>query len=637
MWFEGIYRLGKAYKFFPSVKSVDEKFRRIEFPYNSSEVLSGIMLFLIIFGLIGLLLFFVLLPGIPLVGWSFLFYTFVVVFSSYVYATGIYYTQRMIDYKEEMLYALLEMSNYISLDTSIEYALIQANKNLHGVLHDQFETILGKIKNKEYKELGEGISAFIPTWLEVNPEFVKGLSLLQTASMSPPGDRDKILSEIIETIILGYYEQGKRFTEELSSQTQGLIAIGVIFPMMMLMMIPMVSVFMPDLINLPILLFTFNIFFPTLLAILAMQFAANRVQVNTIRLEFAPDFKPLPKKFFAIPLAILIVFSMPTVFHFAELMHNYSMGFFDLPKEYAWESIITIWTSSLGIFLAIEITAFAYYRKYKKLWQKIFEVEQDLPHLLQVLTTYLSLNRSIESILQDIIDDYQRHGLGRHPTTSILEEIRERLLRTKKTIYEIAKNVMSRICPSKRVASTFEKIVGFTDIDQLSAAKSSRMIREQTLSIFKLDDYIRTLLADTLSLVTAAITVLAPLLSSAAVIMSMAIVMSLQYIQDKLQKIFELFGGHIDLGLVKLEKIIPPTILEFVIGLYFLEMAVILGLFLSNIKNGTDTFKISETIMKNLLTAFVLYSILLILGYWAFRDIVFTQILKSGGFQPMSL
>ena len=60
-------------------------------------------------------------------------------------------------------------------------------------------------------------------------------------------------------------------------------------------------------------------------------------------------------------------------------------------------------------------------------------------------------------------------------------------------------------------------------------------------------------------------------------------------------------------------------------------MVVILGLFLSNIKNGTDRFKIAETIMKNLLTAFVLYSILLILGYWAFREVVFTQILQSSG------
>jgi hypothetical protein len=156
------------------------------------------------------------------------------------------------------------------------------------------------------------------------------------------------------------------------------------------------------------------------------------------------------------------------------------------------------------------------------------------------------------------------------------------------------------------------------------------MIRSQQLSIFRLDDYIRTLLADTLSLVYASVTFMAPLLSGAAVVMAMAIVMSLTFIQDKLQSIFALFGGSLDLGLVKLEKIIPPTILEFVIGIYFMEMVLILSLFLSNIKYGTDKFKIAETINKNMVIAFALYTVILLVGYFVFKEFVFEGVLKGG-------
>jgi len=624
MWFKYIYDLGQKYPIIPKIRSIDKKFERVQFPYTSQDVLSGTAIFVAVFGTLGSILFFAL-PFLPLIGWSVLFYTFVIALAAYIYATGINYTQRMIDYREEMLLALLEMGNFISLDTSIEYAIIQANKNLHGVLHDQFEIILEKLALKKYKTLGEGFKDFIPKWLEVSPDFVKALSLLQTASISLPEDRERIINEVIESIIQSYYEQGKRFTEELSSQTQSLVALGVLFPMMMLMMIPMVSVFLPDVITLPMLIFGFNLFFPTLLLMLSMQFAANRVQVNTIRMEESPDFKPLSAKFYLIPVLIMVMFAVPAA------LHLYSLGFgMDIKREYSFEAVVIIWTTSLGIFLAVEIITGTYVNRYKKLWNKIYEVEQDLPHLLQVFATYLGLNRSVESILADVIDDYERHGFKKHPVTQVFREVQERLLRTKKTIFEIVRTELPKLNPSKRVTSIFEKVIGFTDIDQLSAAKSAKMIRKQQLSIFKLDDYIRTLLADTLSLVYATVTFMAPMLSGAAVVMAMAIVMSLTFIQDKLESIFALFGGQIDLGLVKLEKIIPPTMLEFVIGIYFMEMVIILSLFLSNVKYGTDKYKIAETINKNMLISFALYTMILLVGYFIFKEFVFEGVLKGG-------
>ncbi len=624
MWFGYIYDIGRKYPIIPKIKSIDKKFERVQFPYNSTDVLSGVAIFVAIFGSIGGMLF-IAMPFLPLIGWSVLFYTFVIAFASYIYATGINYTQRMIDYREEMLLALLEIGNFISLDTSIEYAIIESNKNLHGVLHDQFNIIIERLNRKKYKTLGDGFANFIPKWLEVSPDFVKALSLLQTAAISLPEDKNRIIDEVIESIIQSYYEQGKRFTEELSSQTQSLIAMGVLFPMMMLMMIPMVSVFLPDMISLPMLIFGFNLFFPTLLLMLAMQFAANRVQVNTIRMEQSPKFKPMSAKFYLIPILIMIMLAIPAA------IHLYSLGFgMDIKREYSIEAIVIIWISTFGIFLAVEIITGGYVRKYKKLWNEIYEVEQDLPHLLQVFAVYLSLNRSVESILADVIDDYERHGFKNHPVTHVFKQIQERLIRTKKTIFEIVHTVLPKLNPSKRVTSIFEKVIGFTDIDQISAAKSAKMIRKQQLSIFKLDDYIKTLLADTISLVYAAVTFMAPMLSGAAVIMAMAIVMSLTFIQDKLESIFELFGGSLELGLVKMEKIIPPTMLEFVIGIYFMEMVIILSLFLSNIKYGTDKFKIAETININMLIAFALYTVILLVGYFVFKEFVFEGILKGG-------
>ncbi|MBS3061642.1 MAG: hypothetical protein J4215_03600 [Candidatus Diapherotrites archaeon] len=623
MLFDAIYKLGRQNNFFPRLKSIDEKMELIACPYNSSDIISGILIFGGVFGLFGFLMLF-LLSSIPLIGWVILFYDVVIMAAAFVYITSVYYAQRIIDYKEEMLVGILEIANYISLDTSIDYAIQQTNMNLHGVLHDQFEIMLERIQRKKYKTIGEGFEDFIPIWLKVNPDFVKGLSLLQTATLSAKEEREKIILEVIETIIVAYHQSGKRFAEELSSQTQTMIGAGVIFPIMMLMLTPMISIFMPDFITLPMLIFIFNIFFPTILLMMAMQFAANRVQISAIQLDRSPDYRRIPTSFYAIPVVIVGIFLIPTILHFLSLSQVLVIN-----KEYSFENVVKIWTSTLGITIGVGIISWMYVNTHKKLWQRIHDIEADLPHLLQVFATYLSLNRSVESIMDDVIDDYKKHGLQNHPVTGMFSEMRERLYRTKDTMMEIVKNVLPTICPSKRVTSVFDKIVSFSDIDQASAAKSAKLIREQTISIYKLDDYIQTLLADTGSLVQGTITILIPLLASASVIMTMAIVMSLTFIEDKLAAIFELFGGHFELGLIKVDKIIPPTILEFVVGIYFLEMVLILSLFLSNVKHGTDKFKIAESVLTNTVMAFIIYSSLLLIGYFVFREFVFVQILGA--------
>jgi len=89
MWFEYIYNLGRRFTFFPKVTQIDEKLGLIQFPYTSSEILSGVVLLLAVFGSLGTVLLIFVLPSLPLVGWSIIFYTFVIGFASYAYATGV--------------------------------------------------------------------------------------------------------------------------------------------------------------------------------------------------------------------------------------------------------------------------------------------------------------------------------------------------------------------------------------------------------------------------------------------------------------------------------------------------------------------------------------------------------------------
>ncbi len=168
----------------------------------------------------------------------------------------------------------------------------------------------------------------------------------------------------------------------------------------------------------------------------------------------------------------------------------------------------------------------------------------------------------------------------------------------------------------------------FTDLSQKSAGSASKMVREQTLSIFKLDDYIRSLLSETVGLISITVNFLAPLLSAVAVIMSLAIVMSLSFISDQLSTISSSMGAEVkNLELVDIQTIIPPTIIELIVSIYLIEMVIVLSLYLTNIKIGNDRYQFVKTLNENIFTGFMIYATILISGFILFRSYIFQGVI----------
>ena len=106
-----------------------------------------------------------------------------------LFRSSIYYTQQLIDYREEMLKAIMKISTYISMQTSMEYAFKETTKDLRGTLKLQFDDILEKLRIKDKVTLGAATAEYIPVWNKINPEFVKALKLLQTATIDRKSTR----------------------------------------------------------------------------------------------------------------------------------------------------------------------------------------------------------------------------------------------------------------------------------------------------------------------------------------------------------------------------------------------------------------------------------------------------------------
>lgn len=617
-----IYKLGKRIPI--KIVSIDEKLQFVQFPYNSTSVVGTSIIFFVIFMLLS---FISVLYGSSFFVYLFFFFGIILAIALYIYPVSIFYTQQIIDYREEMLRAIMRMSTYISLGQSIEHAFIETSKDLNGTLKLQFENIIEKLRVKKETTLGGAWRHYIEKWNEINPEFVKALKLLQTAAMSPKDEQTTIINEILETIILAYHIQGKRFAEELASKAKTLIAVGVLLPIMTLMILPLISIFMPNIIKPSLIAFIYDVFFPVILLLMALHFSANRIQVNTIKIEQSPFYKKTPLIIYVICILIFIAFAIPTLIH----LKTINMTTIETAaREYALESVFAVWLIAFGLALSIYVFTWFYLRRNKKIWQDVFDTEADFPYLLQIFSTYLSLNRSLESVVPEVIDDYETHGFKNHPVVAVFRELKQKLYTTKRTIMDITTKTLPKICPSKKVSTNLAQIISFTDISQQSASKAAKMIRQQALSIHKLDDYIRGLLSETVSLINITTTMLAPLLAAAAVIMSLAIVMSLKFITMQLESIQSSMGvvGGSTLSLVDITKIIPPTLIELVVGFYLLSTIIVLSIFASNIKIGNDRYMMVKNINSNMF-GFMIYSVILFGGYILFKELVFKGVLGT--------
>jgi hypothetical protein len=622
-----IYKWGEKSPLRFNIPSVEKKLRFVEFPYSSQAVTGVTMSLLVIFMFLTIVSK-VLMPENlrEFFTYFFSFTGIILTMAAYMYPVNIFYTQRMMSYNEEMLKAVMRISTYVSMNMSIEYAIMNTTDHLWGTLRTQFLDIERQLKRRVKNTLGEVFEYYTPIWNSANPDFVKALRLVETAALSDDEDRRKILDEVQETLIISYHTTGKRFAEELASNAKTLVALGVLFPIITLMLLPLVSVFMPNFLRTPLIAFTYDVLFPGVLLIMALNFSAKRIQVDTIRLSDSPLYEKPSVWIWGIGAMIVVCCAIPTIVH----LQFIDMGTPEsVAREYEFGGVLMCWLLGAGISVAVILLSHLYVHKYQKLWDEVDETERDLPHLLQTFSTYLTLNRSVESIIPEIIDDYKTHGFSTHPVVKFFTRLMHELKVSKKSLAELTEKVLPKICPSRKVSGTLSQIISFTDVSQESAAKAAKMVRKQTIAIYQLDDYIRTMLSDTVSLINITTAMLAPMLCAAAILMSMAIVKSLVYIGNVLASLT--MGTVKDFSLVHVEQIIPPTVVEVIVSIYLIEMILVLSLFGSNIKIGNDSFQLIKALGNNMLIGFVIFSLILLVGYWGLERYIFGQFFGMGG------
>ena len=220
-----------------------------------------------------------------LFSFSFFSYFFLIFgfFSFWVY----YFPYLLVRYiriasSSEMTLCITYMVISLSKTPNLENAVIFTYKNLRGPLRKDFEKIVIDFNLRKIYSIEQGINRIIDKWSAEAREFSDALKLLVEYAKYPYRG-EKMLEEAVRLTVDGSYSKMTKYARDLKLPTTAILVLGIILPVIGLTLIPLVTIFIPEILSMSMVFFFYNIFLPTILFSLIIMLVEGRpMTVSTV-------------------------------------------------------------------------------------------------------------------------------------------------------------------------------------------------------------------------------------------------------------------------------------------------------------------------------------------------------------------
>ena len=553
-----------------------------------------------------------------------------------------------IEAQDEMITALLYIVLYLRLNPSLEGAVNFASEHLEGPMGMEFKSVMWDLHLKKHVDIVSALGEYSEKWSEWNRDFVRSLDIVNT-SMKEPSEtiREKELTRALNLMLEGVYSRMETYSEKMQTPIKMIYSMAILLPFMALMIIPMVSVFLAASFNPVYLFIIYNVLLPLFTFVYSYRLIARRPGTFSINISKHPDL-PAPRCMKVrigerrvnvpiLPIAVLVGFivAWAGIMHFFEISDYFlnptSVSKAILEREYEMINIFKSWTITLGAALACIIYFYATSFQAVRVKKEVTVIEEDFPAGIKTFGIYLGKNVPVENALEGTLEDYRRFRLMSTPIykfwSGVFNTMRNLSMSFEDALFD-PKAGMLNLYPSVLIKDVMSSLVQGIRKGSKHASLACKTISEYLNNIRKVNSLIHNLLMETVSSMYLLVAFIAPLLTASIAVMTDLIVKVLVYMAEKLAELEAVFGGTFlggegvlssDLSFVDIEKMLPPTALQVMVGIYCVEIVLLLSMIISGAQHGTDRVMRSYTIAKNMIIALLIYSIVLFAGI-AFFD-----------------
>ncbi len=642
-WYESYTRTAaKLINVKPSVNSAKELANAITFTglrTTPTGVYSALFLTIIIFVVFGLSAFVV--SGFSSITLPLIIILVGVGFGYYI----LKYTENQVKImrvraSSQVVLAILYMVVSMRMSPNLERALKFTASNISGELAWDMRKLVWDIMMRKYNSADEALSSYIVKWKPENEEFSEALRLIRDSQYHTPERAEATLDEALDVILEGTKSRMKTYTQDLRLPVMVIHMMGIILPVLGTIMAPMAAVFMGDALQPHYFIIGYNILLPLFIMWFINNTLKKRpVTISEININDAPGIPPKGTFFIggrnqrrtafpALPIALIIglLVMLPPIFYFSNSPE------FLLPPEGAVtkgaQFPIEALFMSIMITVAIGIAIASYFlltniQAIKK-QKQIEATEGQLELALFSLGNRIGAGIPVELALEKAIPDIKDKEIADLYKIAV-RNIKEGGMTLEDAFFDKTYGAI-RHYPSKlirnivyAVVDTSKKGVGYTSKSMMTIARYMKNVRET-------QEYIKEILSETTSSMKFQAYMLTPIITGLIVSMSQIIVQVLSTLGQRLaQSGLAGEGALAGIGtnlFGDVDKAMPPAVFQLIVGVYLIEVIVILAVFLTKISHGENRVIQGMSTGKMLIIGLVMYAVVALISGTMFVGLI---------------
>lgn len=548
----------------------------------------------------------------------------------------------------QMVLCILYLVTYMRHTSNLENAVKFAGEHLTAPLSLDLRKILWDVETGKFVTVKDSIDSYLTYWRPYNLEFIEAFHLIQGSLYEPDETRRiKLLDKSLETILESVYERMLHYAQELKTPITMLHMLGVILPILGLVIFPLMGSFIGGLIKWYHIAFLYNLILPFIIITVGnnllskrptgyseSEFFSKRLSLDRFQKTkfFGQEFSIkllcflLGSIFVLIGISPFILHLVNPSFNQAEFMGikllDYKCENNDCLGPYSTLSLLISLFVPLGLALAIGLYYYFTTKEIIKVRQETLDLEKEFTAALFQLG-----NRVGDGIPIEIAFNQVAENMKDTPTGNLLRiidfNIRKLGMSVKEAVFDKDRGALVYY-PSSLIETSMKVMIQAAKKSPLTVSKSLITISNYVKKIHRVDERLKDLLADIISSMKSQTSFLTPMIAGIVIAVGSMIVTVINNLGEQFAKATTFAPDSSAAGLTALEKIInirdviPGFYLQIVVGIYVIQIGIILTILSSGIEKGVDRITEKNQIGKNVLISTLLYITISLVGIIVF-------------------
>ncbi len=588
-------------------------------PVKPGQVFSLAVLAPIILFIVTLPLFFISMM-LGLIGIMFALYSFMYVKDAPKRQLSI----RRIKSSSELVLAVLYIVIYMRTTSNLEGAIKFAAENLTGPLAEDLKKLLWDVEAKKYVSLQQALDFYVSKWKGFNDAFVDAVYLIETSMMQSSEERRlSLLEGALKRILSGTYTTMVKYTNALRTPVRAIFMLGITLPIMSLVMLPMIAVFLSNLITPQVLFVFYDVLLPVLVLFLVNTILANRpVAFPPVDLSNHPTLpKPYHFRMFGKEIHAIIPAIITSMFLIIPSVIYAATTNLSAPKEM---DVVVGMTLILGISMIPAVFAYLSTKGRMKIRAEIVELEREFSYVSFQLSNRLGEGLPAEIAMMKTAEIMRGAKIAK-----FVEIIRWNLTRVglplDAAIFDEKYGAM-RMFPSSLVRAVMSVLVESIKKSNKAASVALSSVSQYLLKVNEIEDKIMDVLSDTVSTLKFQTAFIAPIITGIIIGLTSMIMIVLYSLSGQVNYLFQSsqsgsYGvpmGMFGLGFFDVSKSLPLFHFSAIVGFYMFEFTLISIYLESRVEHGEDNLMFLNSIGKIFTMAMIVLYIISIIITFAF-------------------